>query len=172
MASAGKRAPTLYSVIAFKGLKGIFFLLVAFSVYTLIDNNLPEDFRRVLHSFRMDPESKFWSHIAENLEKITPKNILWVASGTLLYACISLAEAIGLSLRQAWGGWLAIGEGAFFIPIEIFELAKHFRKDLAAVLVINTVIVVYLWVNRDRLFLHHTTAAGPKGSKKPKKPKD
>jgi uncharacterized membrane protein (DUF2068 family) len=113
MAKTGKRAPTLYTIIAFKLLKGLLFLSLALGVYSLIDNNLPSDFKHVLHWLHLDPESAFWASMTSKIEKITPKNILWVASGTLLYASISLAEAIGLIMRQRWAGWLAISEGAF-----------------------------------------------------------
>ena len=169
MATAGKRAPTLYSVIAFKAIKGIVFLLLALSFVSLTDNNLPEDFRHVLHSLKVDPESRFWAHIEEQLKTITPTNLWWMASGTSLYAILSLAEATGLAMRKAWGGWLAIGEGAFFIPIEIYELSRRYRPELAAILVINIVIVVYLWFSRDRLFSHGGGAAASASPKKPKK---
>jgi uncharacterized membrane protein (DUF2068 family) len=138
---------------------------LALGVYSLIDNNLPSDFKHVLHWLHLDPESAFWASMTSKIEKITPKNILWVASGTLLYASISLAEAIGLIMRQRWAGWLAISEGAFFIPIEVFELRNHFSTGPGIVLGVNVIIVAYLWLNRERLFDH---AGGGKPSAKPK----
>ena len=45
-----------------------------------------------------------------------------VAIGSLLYSLFSLVEGVGLMFRVSWAGWLAIGESAFFIPIEILEL--------------------------------------------------
>ena len=41
---AKKRAPTLYIIIALKLGKGLLLLLLAAGVYSLHDNNLPEDF--------------------------------------------------------------------------------------------------------------------------------
>ena len=46
--------------------------------------------------------------------------------------------------RAGWAGWLAIGESAFFVPIEIYELAKKFSYYMLVVMIINVVIVWYL----------------------------
>ena len=43
-----KRAFTLYAIIAFKLLKGSLFLTLAITVYVLSDNNLPEEFKRLM----------------------------------------------------------------------------------------------------------------------------
>jgi len=62
-----------------------------------------------------------------------------------------------LIFRAGWACWLAIGESAFFIPIEIYELVKPTRKPsltLVLILIINIVIVWYLARNRSRLFHH------------------
>jgi uncharacterized membrane protein (DUF2068 family) len=70
-----------------------------------------------------------------------------------------MVEGIGLMYRVGWAGWLAIGESAFFIPIEIYELAHHFTKLVLLILIINIGIVWYLLKNRARLFHHHSAAA-------------
>ncbi len=59
--------------------------------------------------------------------------------------------------RVSWAGWLAIGESAFFIPIELYELVRpgKFSWYLLGVMVINAFIVWYLFQNHHRLFRHH-----------------
>ena len=81
----------------------------------------------------------------------------WWATGTLLYSLFSLVEGIGLIFRAPWAGWLAIGESAFFIPIEVRELVRlpFFSWVVFSVLAINVLIVWYLFQNRKRLFHHH-----------------
>ena len=54
-----------------------------------------------------------------------------LANVTLLYGLFLLVGGTGLALRAKWAIWLAIGESAFFIPIEIFELV-HRRSELTA----------------------------------------
>ena len=155
-----KRAPTLYFIIAIKLFKGIGLLLLAMGVYHLSDNNLPEDFRRLLELFHFDPEKKFFTDLTNKIGDITPANIIWLARGTVLYSLFSLVEGIGLMFRVPWAGWLTIGESAFFIPIELYELMQRHTNNRATwgvllVLALNVFIVWYLFQNRKQLFRHH-----------------
>ena len=150
-----KRAPTLYIIIAMKLLKGTALLLLAAGAYSLSDNNLPEEFRKLLDFLHLDPEKKFFSDLAVKIETVTPANVIWLARGTVLYAMFSLVEGVGLIFRMPWAGWLAIGESAFFIPIEVHELMRHFSWTVLVILGLNILIVWYLFYNRERLFRHH-----------------
>src|SRR6516165_5815993 len=76
-----KRAPTLYVIIAIKLLKGLLFVGLAVTMYTLSDNNLPAELRNVLHHLRLNPERKFWSDLARMIGQWTEVNILWAAAG-------------------------------------------------------------------------------------------
>jgi uncharacterized membrane protein (DUF2068 family) len=158
MAGMGSRSKTpagLYGIIAFKAVKGLFFMSLAFGIYSLIDNNLPEEFRRLLHFFKLDPERQFFQNIETHIQAVTPKELIGLASGSLLYSLPSLAEAVGLVMRRSWAGWMAIGESSFFIPIELYELARKFSLPLLGITIINVLIVWYLVQNRERLFAHH-----------------
>jgi uncharacterized membrane protein (DUF2068 family) len=150
-----KRAPTLYAIIGLKLLKGSLFLLLAVVMYALSDNDLPAEFHRLLHFMRLNPERKFWSDLADNIGSLTEARVTLAALGTLIYSLFSLVEGIGLAFRVRWAGWLAIGESAFFIPIEIYELTHHFSVPVAMILGLNILIVWYLFRNRERLFRHH-----------------
>jgi len=125
----------------------------------------------VLRWVHLDPENRFLSDIGDRLDEITPSNVRWVATGTLIYSLFSLVEGLGLIFRASWAGWMAIGESAFFIPIEIFELVRrpriatavhtsaawwnHPKFAVFVVLIVNVLIVWYLLQNRKRLFRHH-----------------
>jgi uncharacterized membrane protein (DUF2068 family) len=153
-----KRAPTLYLIIAIKLGKGLLLLLLGFGVYTLSDNNLPQQFRETVQFFHLDPEKKFFTILANKIAQITPTNVIWVARGTVLYSFFSLIEGVGLIFRVPWAGWMAIGESMFFIPIEVYELIKGFSFSLLVILGLNVLIVWYIFQNRHRLFRHHHRA--------------
>lgn len=150
-----RRAPTLYAIIAIKLLKGLLFVSLGFIAYSLSDNDLPYEYRRLLHFLRLNPENKFFSDLAVQVAHLTQVKVLRVAAGTLLYSLFSLVEGVGLMFRVNWAGWMAIGESAFFIPIEVYELLNRFSKPVLVILVLNIVIVWYLLKNRERLFRHH-----------------
>ena len=150
-----KRAPTLYAIIVVKLLKGLLFLSLAIVAYTLSDNDLPAEYHNLLHVLRLNPERRFWADLAVQVGKLTEQRVLWTAAGTLVYSLFSLVEGIGLMFRIKWAGWLTIGESAFFIPIEIFELVHRPSLTVLIILLINILIVWYLFANRERLFRRH-----------------
>jgi uncharacterized membrane protein (DUF2068 family) len=164
-----KRAPTLYFIVAVKLVKGVAALLLALGSFSLTDNNLPEDFRKLLEFFHIDPEKKFFLELADRVAEITPNNLEWVAVGSIIYGLFMLLQSGGLMFRVSWIVWLVIAESAFFIPIEIFELVRkhvpaaenhphifaHPKIYVAILLAVNVAIVWYLFKNRDRIIRHH-----------------
>ncbi len=150
-----KRAPTLYAIITIKLLKGALFVVLAITAYTLSDNDLPSELRHVLAVLHVDPARKFFVDLAKSLGHITENDLLWAAAGTFAYSLFSLVEGTGLILRVSWACWLAIGESAFFIPIELYDLVRHFSTVVLMILILNVGIVWYLFQNRNRLFRHH-----------------
>ena len=169
LATAKKHAPTLYFIAGFKIFKGVLLLGVAVFIYAMAKKDLPEVFDNIVRWVGLDPENKFFSSISEWLGDITPGNMRRFASLPLLYGLFLTASGTGLALRAKWAIWLAIGESAFFIPIEIYELVRrrlpdseahpamvaHPREGMAIVLALNILIVWYLYKNRNRLFRHH-----------------
>ncbi|MGD0085810.1 MAG: DUF2127 domain-containing protein [Verrucomicrobiota bacterium] len=164
-----KPAPTLYFIVAIKLAKGVVLLLAAAGIFSLVGKDLSDVFDQFLRWVHLDPEHRFFSNIGDWLDTVTPANMRNLANVTLLYGLFLLVGGTGLALRAKWAIWLAIGESAFFIPIEIFELAHrrseltgqarpmlaHPKIGLAIVLALNVLIVWYLLKNRQRLFRHH-----------------
>lgn len=156
---AGKRAPGLYTIIAVKLGKSLLLLGLTVGIYSLIDEDLGDELERFLRFIRVDPEHAFFTHLGERLQSITPAKLSWFASGTLLYGLFLMVESVGLSLRAFWAAWLAIGETAFFIPIEIYDLLGGFSPTVLIILIVNVAMVWYLLRNRNRLFEHHVRPA-------------
>src|ERR1700733_1025302 len=177
--AAKNPAPTLYFIAICKLAKGLALLLIAAGIYSMAGKDLQADFDRFIEWVRLDPEHSFFRSISESLADITPGNVRGAALATFLYGIFLLVGGTGLAIRAKWAIWLTIGESAFFIPIEIFELLPHRRPipvdtlddqpmpvpahhlfsnrelGLAIVLALNIIIVWYLLKNRQRLFRHH-----------------
>jgi uncharacterized membrane protein (DUF2068 family) len=149
-----KRAPTLYVIIAMKLLKGLLFVGLASTAYVLSDNDLPAEYQHWLHWLRLNPERKFWNDVAVQVGFLTETRMVHFAIGTLIYSLFAFVEGIGLMFRVPWAGWMSIGESAFFVPIEVFELVKHFTWTVFIIMIFNVFMVWYLYRYRDRLFRH------------------
>lgn len=159
----------MYFIAGAKILKGTLLLLASVGIFSLAGKDLQDLFNQFLHWVHLDPENRFFSNIGDWLDTVTAKNVRVIATGTLIYGLFLTVGGTGLALRAKWAIWLAIGESAFFIPIEIFELAhrrapnpenhphlfSHPKTGLAIVLALNVLIVWYLLKNRQRLFRHH-----------------
>jgi uncharacterized membrane protein (DUF2068 family) len=162
-----KRSPALLVIILFKMIKGALFLTFAIVLYCQASHDLPQEWQDLLqkpvveHIFerlRIHPENKFFQHIAEQIENVTERQIRVTALGTLLFSLFPLVEGIGMLYRAGWAGWLAIGESAFFVPIEMYELARRFSLYMLLVMIVNILIVSYLYANRQAFFHHHHPA--------------
>ena len=150
-----KRAPTLYVIIAIKLGKALLLLLAALGVYSLSDENLPAAFRQLLMFLHLDPEKQFFADLETKIALMSAAKMRMLAGGTVLYSLFSWVEGVGLIFRVSWAGWLAIGESAFFIPIEIYELIHRVTPTIVQVLALNILIVWYQFANRHRLIRHH-----------------
>lgn len=144
----------LYTVTAIKLGKGLLLLTLAVGIFSLADNDLPRELDTLLRVLHQDPEREFWATLAAKLETLTPAGLRSLASGTLLYALLLFAEGLGLLCGCAWAVWLAIGETAFFIPIEVLDLLHRFRWGIVAILAANVLIVAWLVRYRHRWFHH------------------
>ncbi len=154
-----KRAPTLYAIIFFKVAKGILFMLLGVFLYFQADRDLPQEYadllkKPIFQELRIHPENKLVQHIADQIADLTETKIKLTAIGTVLWALFPLIEGIGLIYRASWAGWLAIGESAFFVPIELYELARRFSWFVLVFTIANIVVVWYLYANREQLFRH------------------
>ncbi|HTY87043.1 MAG TPA: DUF2127 domain-containing protein [Candidatus Acidoferrum sp.] len=166
-----KRAPTLYFIAAIKLVKGVALLLLALGVFSLANRDLSDVFDQFLRWVHLDPERSFFQGIGDWLDTISPASVRRAAIGTSLCGLFLIVLGLGLACRARWAIWLAIGESAFFIPVEVFELVRHHatpapdrprpelfshpQLGLFIVLILNVAIVWYLYQNRERLFRHH-----------------
>jgi len=96
---------------------------------------------QVLH---VDPDSRYLHGGLVRIFRVTPKQLKTLSAGTFIYAALFLTEGIGLLLRKHWAEYFTIVTTAAFIPLEIYELARHFTVTKLVVTAINVLIVWYL----------------------------
>jgi len=160
-------AVTLYVIIYFKLAKGLACLFLALWIYRESSTNLSRDYEHlvqapvtkwVLEHLNLHPESQFFINLAQTIGEMTKAKVHHIALGLLLLSLFPLIEGGGMLYRVSWAGWLAIGESAFFIPIEFHTLLNPkttFSPSILVVTIINIIIVWYLFVYREVLFRHH-----------------
>jgi uncharacterized membrane protein (DUF2068 family) len=170
----GPSGPTeigLRGIIAVKAFYGILFFVIGLGVFALINKDVSDLAEQAADSLGVDPENAHLVALLEWLTGVSPKQILAVGLGSILYSSLLLAMAWGLYLRQVWAEWLTIAATGLFIPVEIYEVVRSLRLTYFVVLLINATIVWYLLCRRTRSsatpqpvepILSHDTPAPPR----------
>ena len=75
---------------------------------------------------------------------MTPKQLRELSVGTFIYAGLYLTEGLGLVTRKHWAEYLTTLSTALFIPLEAYEMYRHFTWVRLVLLLVNAAIVCYL----------------------------
>lgn len=143
-APADSTAGGLYLVALLEGAKGVLVLLTGFGILSLIHRDLHQAALQLLQYVHYNPNSRY-SHIFVDLASRTTDLQLWaLAAAALLYAAVRLIEAWGLWNQQQWAEWFGLVSGGIYIPIELYEVMKGATWFKIAVLMINSMVIIYL----------------------------
>jgi uncharacterized membrane protein (DUF2068 family) len=78
------------------------------------------------------------------LDGLAPSTAHWLAVLVLAYAAVFAVEGYGLVRRRGWAEWLTVFVTSSFIPLELYELVRHFGAGKVITLALNVLIVLYL----------------------------
>jgi uncharacterized membrane protein (DUF2068 family) len=92
----------------------------------------------------VDPDNRYIHKLIRKLWAVDDARLEAISAGTFFYAALMFTEGIGLALRKRWAEYFTIIATSSFIPLELYELAKHFRVAKVVVILVNAGIVVYL----------------------------
>lgn len=139
-----KRDKWLFLIAIQKWLTGIFLLLLGIGALNLIGKDLAATLEKGIELLNADPENYYFHWLMNKVAGVDKTKLEWLSAGTFVYAALSLAEGIGLILKERWGEWLTLIATASFLPIEIYELIKKFNGLKTVVLAINIAAVIYI----------------------------
>ncbi len=130
---------------AFKLLKGVLLLAVGSEVFRLLHR---PDAAEVLTAWavalHLNPGSRHLGGLLEKLGAVDEHTLRRISVGAFFYAALLLAEGLGLILRQRWAEYFTVIITASFIPIEVYEAARHVTGIRVGALAVNIAIVWYL----------------------------
>jgi uncharacterized membrane protein (DUF2068 family) len=128
----------------FKLLKALLLIAVAIGAIKFLHKDLAGTVMHWTEVLRVDPENRLVHGMLVKIFRVTPKQLKELSLGTFLYAGLFATEGVGLLLRKRWAEYFTIITTSLFIPLEIFELARHFTVTKLVVTLINVLIVWYL----------------------------
>ncbi len=149
--TAAKRKPPekaikagLRTVAIFEATKGVLVLIIGLALLTLIHRDAQDVAETIVRYSHLNPDRRFLRRFVEFAGTVSDSRLWFMAAIALLYSSIRFTEAYGLWRARAWAEWFAIISGAVYVPIEIYELARHPSIFKVAVLLFNVAIVAYM----------------------------
>lgn len=133
-------------IAAFKLFKGLVLFAVGIGAARLLHKDLTFEVERWADIFRVDPDNRYIHRLLEKILSLDARKLKELSVGTFFYSALLLTEGTGLLLGKRWAEYFTILATSSFIPLEIYELAKHVSTAKFVLLVLNVIIVVYLVV--------------------------
>ena len=141
-----KSKTALRALAIYEGLKGALVLLAGFGALSLVHHNVRLVAEALVGRLHVNPSSGFAHSFIEASDKMTDVG-LWLMVGIgFLYACLRIIEAYGLWFERTWAEWLAIVSCGIFLPIELYELLKHFTLVHVSAVGVNLLVIYALTV--------------------------
>lgn len=136
----------IFLIALFKLFKALLLVAVGIGAIKFLHKDLSATALHWAEVLRVDTGNRFIHRILVRIFRVTPKQLKELSVGTFIYAGLFATEGIGLLLRKHWAEYFVIVTTALFIPLEIYELARHFTMVKLMVTAINVLIVWYLVV--------------------------
>jgi uncharacterized membrane protein (DUF2068 family) len=128
----------------FKLIKALLLVVVGIGAIKFLHKDLTAVVTHWVELLRIDPDNRFVHGIIARIFRVTPKQLKELSAGTLLYAGLFMTEGVGLLLRKRWAEYFTIITTGALIPLEVYELSRHFTMVKTVVALVNILIVWYL----------------------------
>ncbi len=142
---SGSSSPLLLMLIGvFKLVKALLLIAVGIGALKFLHKNLAAAVMHWIEVLRVDPDNRFVHAMLVKAFRATPRQLKELSIGTFVYAGLFAIEGAGLLLRKRWAEYFTIITTGGLLPLEVFELVRHFTIAKVVVLIVNALIVVYL----------------------------
>ncbi|ABZ77669.1 conserved hypothetical protein [Shewanella halifaxensis HAW-EB4] len=135
----------LKAIALLEATKGLISVLVVFGLHKLAGQDIQRVVEELLSHSHLNPANHLVQEAITQAGKITEANIMFVIAGALLYAGIRFIEAYGLWHSLVWTEWFALLSGGIYLPFEAYEMFTKPSLLTAGILVINLVVVGYMY---------------------------
>ena len=127
-----------------KLIKVIALVSVGIAALTAAHGNPPALLVDAANAAGVDPNSRHMHAALEKIAGIDAKKLDEIGFGSFVYAALFAVEGIGLWMQKRWAEYLTIVITASFIPLELYEIVKHFSPVKVGTLILNVAVLVYL----------------------------
>lgn len=144
MSRASQSSVVLVLIGIFKLLKALLLIVVGIGAIHFLHRDVAATVTHWIEVLRVDPDNRYLHGTLVKIFRVTPKQLKELSVGTFFYAAMFATEGVGLLMRKHWAEYFTIVTTSLFIPLEIYELARHVTVTRVVVGIVNVVIVWYL----------------------------
>jgi uncharacterized membrane protein (DUF2068 family) len=128
----------------FKLFKALLLIAVGIGAIKFLHKDVVSTATHWIQVLRVDPDNRFVHGVLVRIFRVTPRQLKELSVGTFFYAALFATEGVGLLLRKRWAEYFTIITTGGLIPLEVFELARHFTAPRLMIALVNVLIVWYL----------------------------
>jgi uncharacterized membrane protein (DUF2068 family) len=137
-------AVVLTAIGLFKLFKALLLVAIGFGAIHFLHHDAQAALLHWAQVLHVDPEGRFVHKLLVKVFNVTPKQLKELSVGIFFYAGLFATEGIGLLLRKRWAEYVTIVTTSGLIPLEAYEIGRHFTVTRLVVTVVNILIVIYL----------------------------
>ncbi len=143
------RGALLRWIIAFKAFKAI--TLASLGVVLLATRHLDlvDLMIRLTLAVHLPITSELFDRMLTLVTSLTIGRQTALAVTAFGYAALMGTEGIGLHLRKSWARWFTIIATSSLVPFEVYEIAVKVDLLRIAILLLNVIVVVYLFRRKE-----------------------
>ena len=134
----------LLLIAVYKVLYALLFIAIGLGAHRLLHKDVADQIELLARHLRFNPESHLINFILDKASLLNDPMLRRIGFFAFAYACVTLAEGIGLYLEKTWGEFLTLAITASFLPWEIFIILHRLTWIRACLLVINALVFFYL----------------------------
>lgn len=147
MASNPRRGEaSLLWIGIYKLLQGLLLIVAATELLKAINHDLQTTLTEWVKMLHFDPGNRYVTSLLQKagvVDDRTLKRLSWL---TFTYGAVFMVEGTGLVMKKRWAEYLTVVITLSLVPLEIYELAKHFTALKLVILIVNILIAIYLIV--------------------------
>ena len=136
--------------------RGVVLLVAGGVLVTHSHTNWASHLRDWAGDLGLDPSRHVVSSAINRVAALSPHTLFLLGAGAIGYGVLELVEGVGLLRQRRWAEYLTVFATCIFVPLEIWEIARHATLLKVGGLVVNLLIVGYLiWNLRRRNHAAH-----------------
>ena len=131
-------------IAVFKFVKAALLIALGVGAFKLLHKDIGDILEHWIEALHLDPGGRMLERALAKASDVRPDQMKKIGAVSFLYAGLFLAEGTGLWMQKRWGEWLTVIITSSLVPVEVYEIDRHFSMIKVGVLLINLAIVAYL----------------------------